>query len=194
MGEAMRTRAFWVMALAFALRVAVTNAVQVHLAALLQDAGMAPVAAAGTLSALAATSVVGRFGMSWLGDVVDKRRVYQAGLALMVAGMLIIAFATETWQVLLFLVFYSPAYGGLASLQSLLRGDYFGRRAFASIAGTMNAITMAGTIVGPLFAGFVFDVSGSYRAAMLTFAALGVFTIALFALLGPPVTRGNQRS
>ncbi|MEK7215538.1 MAG: MFS transporter [Chloroflexota bacterium] len=185
MRQAVHSRAFWLLAVCFSLRVLVTNAVQVHLAALLQDTGMDALAAAGMVSALAASSIVGRFGMSWLGDVMDKRVVFQAGLVLMVIGVVIVAFAQETWQVLLFLVCYSPAYGGLASLQALLRAEYFGRRAFASIGGAMNAITMAGTIIGPLVAGYLYDVSGSYRTAMIIFAGFGVATIILFSFLRP---------
>ena len=184
--QALRTRAFWVLAISFALRVMVTNAVTVHLAALSQDLGMSSLQAAGMLSALAALSVVGRLGLPWLGDYFDKRRVYIGALVLMVAGLLVISFAREPWHVLLFLVCYSPAYGGLASLMALLRGDYFGRRAFATIAGTMAPLTTAGTITGPLLAGLVYDITGSYRLAMLFFATCGLANILLIQLLKRP--------
>lgn len=183
--EALRTSAFWVLAATFALRVLVTNAVQVHLAALLQDRGMSPLEAAAMLSALAGISVFGRFGMSWLADYVDVRRVFLVGMLMLNGGLLVVSYATSTWQFVLFMVLYSPAYGGLSALQNVLRGHYFGRRAYGSIAGAMSTIVMVGTIIGPLFAGYMYDQFGSYQLAMQIFVGCGVVTMALFALLKP---------
>lgn len=184
--QAVATRAFWVLAFGFGFRVMVTSAVIIHLPALLQDMGYAPVEAASAVSAVAALSVAGRLGLGWLGDRLEKRRVYVGALAAMAAGLLLLAFAAHTWQVLLFLLLYSPAYGGLASLQLALRGDFFGRRAFATIAGAMGPITTLGTITGPLFAGVAFDLSGSYRIAMLVFAAATALNMVLMFSLRRP--------
>ncbi len=184
--QALRTPAFWVLAFAFAARQMVTSAVTIHLPALVQDLGESAVVAAGAISFSAALSIAGRLGLGWLGDHFDKRVVYLVGLAAMVAGLVVLGFAREPWHVAVALVAYSPAYGGLASLQLALRGDYFGRRSFATIAGAMGPITTVGTITGPLFAGFVFDVSGSYRFAMLGFAGATLLNIALVMALRRP--------
>jgi len=186
MRQALATKAFWVLAFAFGFRVMVTSAVIIHLPALLQDMGFGAVEAASAVSAVAALSVAGRLGLGWLGDRWDKRRVYIGALAAMASGLLLLAFAGDAWQIVLFLALYSPAYGGLASLQLALRGDYFGRRAFATIAGAMGPITTVGTITGPLFAGFAFDITGSYRIAMLFFAAATAVNIVLMAALRRP--------
>ncbi len=184
--QALRTPAFWVLAFAFAARQMVTSAVTIHLPPLVQDLGESAVVAAGAISVSAALSIAGRLGLGWMGDHFDKRAVYLGGLAAMVAGLVVLAFATELWHVGVALVAYSPAYGGLASLQLALRGDYFGRRSFATIAGAMGPITTLGTITGPLFAGIVFDVFGSYQIAMLSFAGATVLNIALVMALRRP--------
>ncbi len=185
-GQAVGTSAFWCLAFAFAFRVMVTNAVQVHLAALLQDLGLSPLAAAGWLGTLSALSIVGRFGMGWLGDIFEARRVYMAALVLMVLGMLVLARAEEAWYIVPFLALYAPAYGGLAALPSALRADFFGRRAFGTISGVMGPVTTAGTMIGPLFAGYVFDTTGTYRQALLAFALCGLVSLGLMALAKRP--------
>ncbi len=185
--QALKTSAFWGLAFAFAFRGMVTNAVQVHIAALMQDIGMSPLAAAGVLSALSAVSVVGRFGMGWLGDIFERRRVYLVALILMIVGLLVLAAADQPWYVIPFLALYSPAYGGLATLAAALRGDYFGMRSFGTISGAMGPITTLGTMIGPLFAGFIFDTTGSYKIAMLSFAVCGLISLALMFLAKRPV-------
>lgn len=186
-GQALRTSAFWCLAFAFAFRVMVTNAVQVHIAALLQDIGMSPLASAGVLSALSALSIIGRFGMGWIGDLFERRRVYLIALVMMIAGLLVLSVADRPWIVIPFLALYAPAYGGLAALASALRGDYFGVRAFGTISGAMGPITTLGTIIGPLFAGYVFDTTGSYQIAMVTFAFCGLISLALMFLAKRPL-------
>lgn len=184
--QAIATSAFWCLAFAFAFRVMVTNAVQVHLAALLQDLGMSPLSAAGALGLLSALSIVGRLGMAWLGDLFEARRVYMAALVLMILGMLVLAVADQPWYVVPFLALYSPAYGGLAALPGALRADFFGRRAFGAISGVMGPITTLGTMIGPLFAGYVFDTTGTYKQALLTFAVCGLISLGLMALAKRP--------
>jgi len=142
--------------------------------------------AGGALSALAGISIAGRLGFGWLGDRHDKKFVLIGGLGIMVLGLLVLAFATEFWHIVLFLVLYSPSYGGLASLMPTMRGEFFGRKSFATIGGAMGPITTLGTVTGPVFAGYVFDTTGSYQIAMLVFAAGTVIALVLTLFLKRP--------
>ena len=184
--QALSTPAFWVLAFSFAMRVMVTSAVTLHLVPLLSDMGRSPLEAAFALSAQAILSIIGRIGLGYIGDRFDKKVVYTAALLVLLVGVLVLAFATEVWQVGIFLVLYAPAYGGAAALMSALRGDYFGRRAFATIAGAMTPINTLGTISGPLFAGLVYDNTGSYQIAMFTFAAIVAVNLVLLQMLRRP--------
>ena len=72
-----------------------------------------------------------------------------------------------------------------------IRGDYFGGRNLGIIAGWSTAITMAGSIVGSVYAGTMHDRYGDYTTAFWT---IGVVTIvsSLFFLLArqpPPPKR-----
>jgi MFS family permease len=184
--QALATPAYWLLNGSVALRIMVTSSVIIHIAALMQDLGMSTTEAAGMLSALALMSVIGRLGMGWFGDRFGIRSVYLGSLLTLIAGLIIVAYARDTWQIWLFLVLFAPAYGGLASMTPAFRADLFGVRAFASIGGAMEPVIMLGSITGPFMAGYVFDLTGSYRVAMLIFAAASALNLILIWLLKPP--------
>lgn len=186
--QALATRAFWLLNGSIALRIMVTSSVIIHIVALMQDLGMSTTEAAGMLSALALMSIIGRLAMGWLGDRIGLRTVYMGSLVSLMAGLMIVAYAHEPWQIWLFMVLFAPAYGGLASMTPAFRADLFGVRAFASIGGAMEPVIMLGTITGPFLAGYVFDVTGSYRLAMIVFAIASAVNLALIATLRHPRT------
>ena len=76
-----------------------------------------------------------------------------------------------------------------------IRGDYFGRRAFATIFGLSTIPMSLITLSGPVVVGYVFDVTGSYVVPLL-----GVFVLNMlgagFILIVPrlvPVTSEQRR-
>ena len=71
-----------------------------------------------------------------------------------------------------FAVMYGIAFGGRMPLTTSIRGDYFGRRAFATITGLSSVPNNICTILAPLFAGYMFDRTGSYVIPFFAFAAL----------------------
>jgi len=63
------------------------------------------------------------------------------------------------------------------------RGELFSRERFASISGAMAPFKMIGNVVGPVFAGYMFDVTGSYRFPLLVFVLLAVLSGLFFYLV-----------
>ncbi len=99
---------------------------------------------------------------------------------------IVIAFAETISSVVLFVVLYAPSYGCSAATMPAIKGDYFGRRAYGSILGLSGMVQMAGSMLGPVFAAYVFDSFGSYRIAFITFATLLLISAALFSSLKKP--------
>jgi MFS family permease len=187
--EALKTRAFWLLSIAFSLRLMVTGAVPVHIMPFLLDNGFPREIAATALGSIALVSIPGRLLYGWLGDRFPKRYVI-AGLLVLLAGSLILLGSIKgVWQLFLFLIIYAPAYGGCAALMQAIRGEYFGRIAFGTIMGFMAMIIMVGTIIGPLFAGYVWDITGSYYQAFIVFAGALVAAIGLVLWAKPPVKK-----
>ena len=73
------------------------------------------------------------------------------------------------------------SFGGRIPLTTSIRGDYFGRRAFATITGLSFVPNNAFTIVAPLFAGYMFDQRDSYFIPFTIFAAMS-YTGAILVL------------
>lgn len=167
--EALATSAFWLLATVFTLRLMVTVAITTHVLPYLIDVGFKRETAAAALGSIAAVSTIGRMGFGWLGDRLTKRYVIAGLLMSLAASQLYLCQVRNVPQLIVFIALYAPSYGGLAVLMQSIRADYFGRRAFGTIMGYMNLFTSIGTAVGPIFAAYVWERTGSYRLAFVIF-------------------------
>ncbi len=187
--ETLRTSAFWTLSTAMALRHMVTEGVSVHFVILLVDRGWTTEAASGLLGLSALIGVPTRIGMGWLGDLADKRRLTMGLLVALSVSVFLMGYTDHAWIFTTFMIVYSLAYGGLASLQEPIRADYFGTRAFATIQGMSRAVTTVGTFMGPILAGFLYDVTKSYAVAFSIFAAVSLLaTVFMFVAKSPRVS------
>tara|TARA_B100000809_G_scaffold246903_1_gene275341 strand:- start:2973 stop:3326 length:354 start_codon:yes stop_codon:yes gene_type:complete len=102
-------------------------------------------------------------------------------------GAFILSHVTEGMgMLLLYIVVYSIGWGGGATTMNATRGAYFGRRAFGTISGSMDFVQMFGLVLGPVFAGFVFDRTASYTIAFNSFAISAFAAGALMFFLRSP--------
>ncbi|MCL5025260.1 MAG: MFS transporter [Chloroflexi bacterium] len=184
--QVLHTPAFWLLATIFSIRQMITNSVSVHTIPFLEDLGFSPEMAAGILGIIAVTSILGRIFFGWLGDHMDQRVVNGMTLGLLCVAMLVMSRATGLTEVLLYVPIYAMAYGGSVPQVPATLAEYFGRKHFGAVQGFSNTVQMVGNIGGPLFAGYVFDVTGSYRFAFVSFSvAAAVATLMLFAVRRP---------
>jgi MFS family permease len=135
-----------------------------------------------------------RLGMGWLGDLYDKRRLIMGLLISLSVSVLIMGWSVHPYIWTVCMVLYSLAYGGLASLQEPIRADYFGTRYFASIHGTARSITTAGTFMGPMIAGFCYDLTKSYAIPFTIFAFISLVSTFCMFVTKPPVKRRKHSS
>ena len=184
--EAMRTKSFWTLSVAMALRHMVTEGVSVHFVILLVDRGWSTAAASGLLGLSALIGAPARLGMAWLGDLLDKRRLIMGLLISLSISVLFMGWASHPYMWTTCMVIYSLAYGGLASLQEPIRADYFGTRHFATIHGMSRSVTTAGTFMGPIIAGFFYDLTKSYTIPFTIFAFVGLLSMLCMFLAKPP--------
>ncbi|MBA7576222.1 hypothetical protein ES708_18061 [subsurface metagenome] len=67
----------------------------------------------------------------------------------------------------LFASFFGFAYGSIAVLQSPLVAELFGLRSHGMIFGAITFSITIGGAIGPVLAGYIFDVTGSYNLAVI---------------------------
>ena len=184
--EALYSRAFWALSIGFAIRLLVTGAATLHAIPLVEDLGYSGATAAGVLGSMGMVSIVGRLGGGFMNDAFGTKPVAVASVCLLAVSCLILAYAQNLWQVMLFVAIYAPSYGCSAATMPAIKGDYFGRKSFGSILGLSGMVQMGGSMLGPIFAAYVFDTSGSYSIAFLTFAGLLIISAAMFMSLKKP--------
>jgi MFS family permease len=184
--EALSLKTFWFLSIAMALRHMVTEGVSVHFVILLVDRGWSTEAASSLLGISALIGAPARIGMGWLGDLVDKRRLIMALLAALSGSVALMGYSAAAIIFTPCMIVYSLAYGGLASLQEPIRADYFGTKAFATIQGVSRTVTTAGTFMGPIVAGFLYDVTHSYTVAFAIFAVVSAASLFLMFLARRP--------
>ena len=141
---------------------------------------------AAILSIMALAGAPGRVAFGWLGDILPKRYVMAGCFAFQSAGLLLFTYLPGTWGIVFFLFLYAPTYAGVLPLIPAIQGEYFGRRWFGTIRGMMTPITLTTGVAGPVFAGTVFDLTGSYRPAFTVLAGSILIALTLILLARPP--------
>lgn len=171
--QALRTSAFWLIAVGHAAALLVVSAVNIYLVAFLTETYRLPlVAAASFLTALSATSLVAQLGGGLLGDRFDKRIISAVCMLAHMSALLLLAFGGSLAAVVAFVLLHGMAWGIRGPLMPAIRADYFGRVSFGMINGISSTITMLGTVAGPLFVGITTDVLGSYQLGFSVLAVL----------------------
>ncbi len=184
--EALKTSAFWSYNAAMMFRSCVLSAIVVHEIPYLVDMGINYEAAAGVLGMMVLISVPGRLLLGWLGDKFDKKRLMLIACLLQAIGIWIFINATSLGIVYLFVVVYGLGYGGAIPLQFGLRADLFGRRTFATMGGVTTALTSVPTVAASVLAGYLYDVSHSYRVAFYGLMVLVLLSGVAFLLIRQP--------
>ncbi|HEX2987162.1 MAG TPA: MFS transporter [Chloroflexota bacterium] len=187
--QAVRGRAFWLIAVSVALRNLVGAAVAVHQLPFLIDRGYSMEVAAGIAGGTLLTGVPGRVFFGWLGDRWERRWVLATCHALMGIGVLLVTAAppgNTLWLGVSLLLIYAPAYGGGWPIANAIITDYTGRRHYPTIFGLCSGLAVIGSVLGPVTAGYLFDASHSYTLALQMFAALLILGLPLFWLLRRP--------
>jgi len=181
--QALRSSAFWHIALALTCQSMTLSAVITHVMPYLSSIGIARATSSLVASAIPLASIGGRLGFGWLGDKLDRTRVTAGAFALLSLGLLFFACASTgaAWLLVPFFVLFGIGYGGNNTLRASLIRGFFGIGNFGTIHGFMIAIMMLGNITGPLLAGHVFDNWGSYKSIWFVFAGLAVGALLMVA-------------
>jgi sugar phosphate permease len=191
--EALKTRAFWIYAIAMMLRSCILSAIVVHQIPHLTDIGIEYEAAASVLALMIFMSIPGRFIFGWLSDRFSKRPLLFLTCVLQGIGIFIFINASTLPLLYLFVVVYGLGYGGAIPLTVALRADLFGRTNYATISGITMPLTMIGTVVAPLFAGYLYDTTQSYSLAFYIFIAMIVLS-GFFFLMIPRTSQPSRKT
>ncbi|RLI03624.1 hypothetical protein DRO31_01315 [Candidatus Bathyarchaeota archaeon] len=174
--EALQSGVFRRLLLAESLRTFLLASIVLHEIPHLVNIGIDEVTAAGILGLMISISIPGRLIFGFLGDYFEKRKLLAVTMILQGIGVLIFAYASSIVHVYAFVVIYGLTYGGCIPLLMAFRGDLFGRKKFAQMSGIMSPFRTIGNVIGPVFAGYLFDLTGSYKIAFITFTCIAILS------------------
>jgi len=184
-GAILRSRTFPVCAFGFLCLTLAFNAVQANLAALAGDLGFGDWAG-GLIALTAVAMVAGKLLFGALGDRLRHQVLYWMASSTMLIGLLLLASQPVAWVFVAGIVAVGLAGGGLLPVMALIVGARFPLASFGRVMGLMM-LTLAFGAVGPVLAGHLHDVTGSYQVAMLLFAGLLVPAMVVMSRLPAPL-------
>jgi OFA family oxalate/formate antiporter-like MFS transporter len=129
------------------------------------------------LGSVGAMSILGRLSLGVLTEQWGVRRSIVIILSSQAASMLLPIIGSSPRILWIFVLAFGFGYGGLASIFPLATAEFFGTRSMGSLFGILLLGSTIGGSVGPLLAGSVFDLTGSYRYAFIScviFMAMGI--------------------
>jgi MFS family permease len=170
--EAIRTRSFWLISTVQFLCSCAAAGAGLHLVAFLIDVGYTANFAAGVLSAVYLMNSIGKLAIGLFADRVSARIALATNFVLSMLGMSMLLGTARTAALGAFVIFYGLTMGAPLVLMPMLIVDSLGIRRLGSMLGITSTFATLGAAIGPVLAGYVFDVSGSYHVAFIVFVTM----------------------
>jgi len=192
--QALKSRAFWHIGLAMALHFSAIGAYVTHIIPSLTSVNIDRQSAGLVAMAVPLISIIGRLGSGWLTDRFNKKRVTIGFIVFSIIGLVFISYVSDKliWLVIPFAITLGIGWGGTNTSRMSLVHEYFGRSKYGSIFGFQTGMVAVGMILGPLFAGWVFDSWGTYQPAWITFALVVVVALVIMTTTPAKATVSTQ--
>ena len=186
-GEALRTRAFWLLALGHGFALLVVTAVNVHAISHMKEGLGYSVAQASLVITLMTVAQVGGLliGAS-IGDRWEKRKVVAGCMLAHAVGLLMLTHAVHPLMLGGFALLHGGAWGLRGPFMQAMRADYFGLQAIGMSMGLSAFIISIGQVAGPMVAGAFADASGHYRGGFTLLALVAGSGSVLFWMARKP--------
>jgi sugar phosphate permease len=188
---ALRTRSFWILALTLFSFYCYYLGVMNHLVAFLSDGGLSDPEAALHFSGTVAIGIGGKLAIGWLADRIPRKRALLVNFGLVTLASFLLLAVDRPGILLVFLAIHGFAVAAENVLLPLIVADAFGVRHMARIYGALMFSLLPGGALGPIFAGWAYDATGSYDVAFVCFAALNATTLLLLGFVRREAGRGS---
>ncbi|MDE2837493.1 MAG: MFS transporter [Chloroflexota bacterium] len=187
--EAVRTRAFWLLLFAHMGAMLAGGGFGLHRIPLFLDRGLEESLVGPLLLVHSVGMLAGGFIAAWVMGRTSYRVVIAACMAGASAAMAVVGSVPAGGAMVAFTLAESSVFGGVFAMLPVVYAEYFGRDSLGTIRGIAHPVVVASNAVGPVFAGYVFETTGTYGVALAVFSVvLGVGALSAF-LARRPVLR-----
>ena len=186
---ALATSSFWLISVSFLVASISETGITQSQVPFFEDIGFSAAMAATTLAVVGICSAIGKFFFGWLCDHIEVTYARAIGIGFLIAGAIILTILqAESPAVLIWLyaVLKGIGTGSWMSTISMLTSTSFGLASYGAIFGMMSLLMSIGVGVGPLFAGYMHDITGNYLVAFIVFIILLVVAIPTILVVRRP--------
>ncbi len=175
--EALRTRAFWSISFTHMLVNLSTGGISAHLFLHLSDengVGLDVATASAVVPILVATAFVSQLAGGVMGDIWDKRLLVPFLALMQGASLVVLALAESFVMAAVFALIWGVGFGARTPILLAMRGEYFGRRHFATIFALSSFPMSIGMMLSPVLVGLSHDAWKTYDWSLYVMAGFCV--------------------
>ena len=187
LGEAVRTKTFWLLVFMGFASFFVHTSIGVHMGAYFRDVGLGATSAALAVSLSWSVSAVGSLIWGWVTDRIDVRYAYSGMFLFQAGSTLYLIFVGGTLGVFLASGLFGIVSAGTNVVPSVIYANYFGRSSLGRIRGLGEVGVLLGQATGPVIAGILFDLRGGYSTIFTAFVVLALVCSLLVLKARAPV-------
>ena len=180
--EALKSRSFWMIAVAQLLLTTSWVGIAAHFIPYIVGIGYAPATAAAILSVSFVVSAGGNLIIGLLADRLKGRIVIALACVSMAVGFMFLFAAARGGALAAHVIICATVGGAPAVLMPMVVADSLGLRRLGSTLGITGISSTIGIAAGPIIAGRIFDVTGSYSDAL--WLSIAMSWMAAAAILG----------
>jgi MFS family permease len=140
---------------------------QVHIVAYCGDLGYGVARGADMLSLMMAFGVLGRILSGLIADRIGGLRTLMLGSALQAVALLMYLLYDGLFSLYVISALFGLFQGGIIPSYALIIREYFAPKEAGTRVGIVLMASLLGMALGGWMSGYIFDVSGSYRAAFV---------------------------
>jgi MFS family permease len=175
----LKDRNFWVLVAVIGLLFCCQSATLTHMVPRITDTGISLQTASLVMSLTAGLGIAGKLSFGWLMDRWSGRSAIWFTVACQLAGQLAMLQQDNLALFAVGAALFGYGMGGVVPMQGALIAKVFGRARFGKALGLLRPGMFPLQIVGVPLAGGIYDATGSYAPAFVTFIVLYCLTAAL---------------
>ena len=171
-GEALRTRAYWIMLTMHAAWALVGTAIVFSVLPLFASRGLSASVAANFFTAFAVAMATMQLAGGWLADRAPLNVLLFVSMSGMIAGVGLLLAADSAAFAYAYALLYGGSQGLFGAVSNTAWARYYGRAHLGKIRASVWTVAVAGSGVGPFVMGLAATYLGGYDVALWIFAGL----------------------
>lgn len=194
LGEAARTKRFWLLLAIYALCGLDDFFVTTHVAAFAQDRGLGILAAGNLLAFMGLTGLAGVIASGLASDRLGPAWPTAAAFAARIVVFGWIAIDQSPISIAIFALVFGATFLVTAPLTVVFVRESFGTRNLGALAGLITMVHQIFGGVGAYVGAAIFDATGTYDAAFVLMLGSAVVALGLTLMLSKPANRASHPS